>query len=141
MTSEEEESDPVEDKTDEDEDSINNESSKDLSNADTIRFHTFLILVLEKLTPCCSLMVLSICSKLMPNPTIQHHYEIVLPVVFRLLSGARSSLVVKLTDTCQSCRELGTSTAESLHIGGRYTINLSRRKLPPVGVVGKLGKG
>ncbi|GFW13129.1 hypothetical protein TNCV_3330611 [Trichonephila clavipes] len=58
------------------------------------------------------------------------------------LEGDRGRLVVKVTDSWPAYREFEPSTAEDPPcIGGRCTLNVSRLKRPPVGVVRKLGEG
>ncbi|GFX39658.1 hypothetical protein TNCV_2104021 [Trichonephila clavipes] len=54
----------------------------------------------------------------------------------------RGSLAVKVTDSCLAYHGFEPGTAEGPPCrGGRYTLNLSMLKRPPVGVEWKLGKG
>ncbi|GFU25219.1 hypothetical protein TNCV_3452001 [Trichonephila clavipes] len=58
-----------------------------------------------------------------------------------MTSCGRGSLVLKDTDFWLACRELEPSNAEDLPCaGGRCTLNTSGLKVPPIGVVWKLGE-
>ncbi|GFT61998.1 hypothetical protein TNCV_3811741 [Trichonephila clavipes] len=64
-------------------------------------------------------------------------------IPFELLTrGGRVGLVVKMTDSWPACHEFEPNTAEDLPFReDQCTLNLTRLKRSPIGMVWKLGEG